>query len=404
MSLTHPFTCARALLLTPGALCLLAIAGCGADASTDRPAVSVDTLAGGAVRVANGADGVWDSASTWRIVEDLRIGTAEGDGPAVFGLIYGLAVDEYGRIYVLDGQLQAVQVFGADGSHVRTIGRKGAGPGEFGNAIGMGWGPGGRLWVVDPGNGRYAVFDTTGRYLEQHLRTLGFYQVPWPGGFDAAGRLHDNVARFEGTGAPKGALVRYRLDLQSADTFWLPDFEPEVYQVVTDQGRSRATAPVPFSPNLEWTLGPEGHLWYGVSDRYRIVEATLEGDTLRIIEKEWEPLPVTEEDRREVVERLREFADRVGLTIDESRVPATKPAFTSLFVDEAGRLWVRPSFEPDGARTLDVFDEAGRYLGAVRLEVDLALLPPVLVHEEAVYSTAADELGVPYVVRARIVR
>lgn len=72
------------------------------------------------------ATGVWDSATAWRVVEELRLGTREG-----------------------------------------------AGPGELKDAIGMDWDGRGHLRVADPGNGRYSVFDTAGELVTTHRRRRG---------------------------------------------------------------------------------------------------------------------------------------------------------------------------------------------------------------------------------------
>jgi sugar lactone lactonase YvrE len=69
----------------------------------------------GTVVVTNPTQGVWDSASNWRVSEDLRIGTLEGTGPDLFGQIDALEVDRDGRIWVLEVQAQELRVFGRDG-------------------------------------------------------------------------------------------------------------------------------------------------------------------------------------------------------------------------------------------------------------------------------------------------
>src|SRR5687767_2115487 len=89
-------------------------------------------------------------APTWTIEPDLRIGAVEADGPDNFGTIKGIAVDDQGRIAVLDAQAQEVRLFGTDGKHLRTFGRKGGGPGEFGDANGLVFDRDGLIRVHDP--------------------------------------------------------------------------------------------------------------------------------------------------------------------------------------------------------------------------------------------------------------
>ena len=138
---------------------LLAIVLCGC--STSGPGASwefsVDTLPNGTIYAVNApALGVGPG---WILREDLRVGTFDGDGPASFGGLRGLAVLGDGRFAVLDALAQEVRVFGRDGDHVATYGGKGGGPGEFEAAFGLMHHPDGTLWIPDYRNARMSVFD-----------------------------------------------------------------------------------------------------------------------------------------------------------------------------------------------------------------------------------------------------
>ncbi len=50
-------------------------------------------------------------AGEFQLVEESRLGRAEGSGPDVFGDIHDLAVDSAGRIYVLDPGWKDVRLF-----------------------------------------------------------------------------------------------------------------------------------------------------------------------------------------------------------------------------------------------------------------------------------------------------
>ena len=72
------------------------------------------------------------SGSVWgakvSLVEELRIGSKEGDGVDAFGAIQGLAVLPTGAVAVFDGSVPALRLFSPEGKHLRTLGRDGAGP------------------------------------------------------------------------------------------------------------------------------------------------------------------------------------------------------------------------------------------------------------------------------------
>jgi hypothetical protein len=185
----------------------------------------MDTLVGGAVSVSNPIDGVWDSRTAWRVVEEVRIGTLEGDGPDMFGSIGSMEVDENGNIYVYERQALELRVFGPNGEHVRTVGREGGGPGEFKQVIGMDWAADGTLWIVDPGNNRISVFDTAGTYVTSH-RTIGNYIIsPWPGGFDTTGAFYNYGIDTEADAEEQLVMVRYDDNMEPADTFQVPRYD-----------------------------------------------------------------------------------------------------------------------------------------------------------------------------------
>lgn len=78
------------------------------------------------------------------------------------------------------------------------------------------------------------------------------------------------------------------------------------------------------------------------------------------------------------------------------------------FEDDERNLWVE--LEPEGeavtdtTRMFDVFDPEGRYLGPVRMPFVLRRSPEPVVRGDFLYGVVFDELDVPYVVKARIVR
>ena len=363
---------------------------------------SVDALAGGGVHVRSPATGMWADGEEWKLVEELRIGSADEEGPALFGDVAGLEVDPLGRIWVLEGQAREIRVFDASGRHVRTVGRKGGGPGEFEAPSGLFWDPRGRLWTVDQRNARYTVLDTAGALVETHRRQgSGFVLLPWRGGMDREGRILDvGVARGGGHPLGTAAIIRLAPGLRGRDTLRLPLYQTP--QVELRGARSVMTTAVPFTPRQLWRVDPEGRVWIGVSDRYRLAALNLAGDTVRVVEREWEPEPVTAEERDSALAGLREFSER-GVKTDPSRIPATKPAFRDFFVDGDGYLWVVPMTRHAGdGGVLDVFDPAGRYLGRVRSPVALRPGEPLVARGGHLWTVARDEVDVPYVVRLRI--
>ena len=150
--------------------------------------------------------------------------------------------------------------------------------------------------------------------------------------------------------------------------------------------------------------GPRWHLLGGLTGEYRIFQLSWEGDTLRSIRREYEPLQVTATDLDEAKERLDWFVEAGGKA-DWSRIPATKPAFDDFVIDDDGYIWVQMVTEPENeGRLFDDFDPAGRYLGEVLAPFSVELNPAPIFRDGYMYAVSEDELEVPFVLRARIER
>jgi hypothetical protein len=384
-------------------LLALGMAACGGDgAPGDSGEMVVDTLPGGVIHVRNPEGGSWGPGEGWRLEEELRIGTADGQGLDAFGdMISSLALDPLGRIWVADQQSNEVRVFEADGRPVRRVGGTGRGPGEFLMPFRIFPDPAGRMWVADVMNARFTVLDTAGAVLETHRR-------PHPGGgnrplwgFDGEGRLLESEIRIV-EGGSRESIVRLDATLAPADTFVLPPMGDPRHLRELRVERSVMRIQVPLTPMGVVGVGPDHQLWTGWSDTFRLVQRTLEGDTLRVVERAWTPEPVTAEHRAAALEEVVWYLEAGG-ELDPGEIPATLPAFRDLLVDHEGRPWVVAATGPRMAPwdRFHLFEADGRYLGEV--EVDPPMAPgPVLFGDGVVWATVRDELDVVYLVRYRV--
>ena len=392
------------LTLAPTLTLLIAACGSGSDAAGTWSG-TVDTLPSGEIVVRNTDDPLWTPEGAWQVVEELRIGNAMSEGPDLFGSIYSFDIDAWGRIFVLDDQAQEVRVFDSGGNFVRTVGRRGEGPGEFTQAGSVDLSRNGEIWVMGLGQGRVSIFDTAGTYLRQERTDGGFVIKPYPGGFDPMGRYNVMI--------PAGGMrtmARFDQSYTPIDTISLPEDpeENEFFENVNEEGSSTMRAGVPFQRYMTWRFSPTGTVWTLLTGRYQLTEMTIDGKVLRTITKDHEPIPVTDEEREQAVESLEWFT-RQGGQIDRSKIPGSKPSTVSFFIDDEGNLWVERQVavadKDDAGRLFDIFDGEGRFLGMLRLPFELHYSIPVpIVREGVLYGATYDEIGVLYVVRARIVK
>lgn len=228
--------------------------------------------------------------------------------------------------------------------------------------------------------------------------------LPWPGGFDDQGRYYAPVPRAGPR--PEMTLVRYDSLQMPIDTLTIPrdPVTRETFVVRDAEGRARITASIPYDGGLTWSFSSTGTIWALVSDQYRLFELTSEGDTLRTITREFEPLAVTTEDLDRVAEDMAWFTDQGG-RIDRSKIPDTKPPVGGFFQDDERNVWVaRTTTTADAGRLFDVFDAEGRYLGEVWLPFALSLTPRPIVRDGVLHGMTRDELEVPYILRATIIK
>ena len=355
--------------------------------------------------VQNTDDPLWAPEEEWRVVEDLRIGSATSDGPDLFGLVYSFDVDAWGRILVLDDQAQEVRVFDREGAFVRTVGGKGEGPGEFLQAGSVDLSRNGEIWVMGMSKGSVSIFDTAGTYLrDERTRTPGIVLKPYRGGFDPTGRYNVVIPDIREEGDINLALARFDQSFTPIDTIPVPDdpVERDIFRMVSEEGMMRAS--VPFQGALTWRFSRSGTLWTLVTDRYEFAEIAAGGGTLRRITKEHGSIPVSSAEREEALEGLDWFTSQGG-KIDHSKIPASKPPTVHFFLDDEGHLWVQRGVEnsENEGRIIDIPDPEGRYLGTLRLPFSLqSLTAEPLVRDGTLYGITSDEFGMPYLVRSRI--
>lgn len=344
--------------------------------------------------------GAWKPGQEWRVVPQAAVGSVDGDGPDVFAQIVDVEIDPLGRVWVADGQQHQIIVFDSAGTYVRSIGRKGGGPKEFNGIAGMSWAADGTLWVLDGGNMRFAVYDTAGRFITTHRRDVNITVTPWSLGFDRGGRLYDraSVTSLDDT---EQKVVRYGPALQPRDTFRIPRFEAAVFEQVREQGPDRRInqVNVPFAANQIWRLDPEGFIWIGTTDRYRITRYRFDGTVDRVVERPVQPEPVTAEQRKRALDGLRGF-QRSGGRIDESRIPSMHPVFGHFFVSDDGHLWVLP-YRGDG-KSMDIFAPDGRYLGVASVPRLLQPVPLPAFRGDRMAAVVVDGDGVQSVLLMRI--
>ncbi len=348
--------------------------------------------------------GPYDADGGLRLAETLRLGTGD-QAPNMFADVFSLAVDGRGAIYVADGGgAKEVIAFDGAGNFARRFGRQGDGPGEFRyRQVGIlaAWQSPDRLWVVDGGS--LALIDTAGSPLGAAFRRLGA-TLPEAPGADAAGYAYVRKIEFDLAalfgGRPQDGLREHRVTYR-IDRFRLSPAGDVVLDGSLDLGEWTWTVrvanrdglsemePLPFQPDLVWTVAPNGAVWVADRSEYRLHELTFAGDTVRTLELRRAPAPLDGPERDSV-------ATRFGF--DPGDLPALRSAMDRVDAGPDGLLWVR-NMLADGSHAWDVFDACGRYLGNVQPGMRLDDDPVVAGPDGTLLGVVKDEMDIEHVVR-----
>lgn len=341
-----------------------ALGACGGEERETALAVTVDTTSSGVVRVRSRGD-----IPRWHLEEVLTV-----DG---FGEVTGMAVDRIGSLWVADGEAREIRVLGPEGRLIRLIGPVGAGAGELGSLRSMAF-LGNSVLALDAENGRIVEISRGGAWLDER---------PWSGEGGSAGdggvtnrlyplgpgEVYERSIR-DGEEGEERVWVRHGLRGVVGVRPWyeppesaLPEASPPDAVVCEDPstGGAREFA-LPFQPRRVQHPVRGGLLAVAWTGEYRVALLDAREDTVLVLEREADAVPLTDARWEEEMAELRRFREEnpgVSCDPDDPERPASKPPIRDLRVDAAGRIWVE-AHTPDGTQW-HVYDSGAHPLGIV---------------------------------------
>ncbi len=341
-----------------------AVLGVGS-ASADQPAAG-DT----APRIRNGATPA-EGVETITLQELWRIGGDDEDS-VLIGLIAQALVSDDGTIYLLDGQLNQIEVFSADGEHQGTIGREGSGPGEFRLALDMVFMPDGSIGVAQVFPGKLVQIDLAGNpagEFKPHLSDAA------EGGFLVLVNSLSNGGNLVLSGID---ITFDQATLTQNRRYFVTSFGPDATPVTEYYAEERLWDFQNFTlresmSDFLWSrldVGDDGQVVAAIPrDEYVINVYAQDGSLELIIERDYEPWRRNERARARATAllegQIRQFPPGTPYEISD-----TEPAVASLTVRDDGSIWVltgRAMWEPKPQvlATYDVFDTSGQFVKQV---------------------------------------
>lgn len=383
--------------------------------------------------------------SAWPAIEVERVASTELTFDTRFGPDPGatFVISAEGEVFVAQWQDRTIQVIGAGGEVIRTIGRMGEGPGEF-ILLSAIWLAGDTLFATDRQQMRVNAFATDGRFLDSRT---------WVADFESWSMDEAGTRTIYAPGSPPSAILANGLALVSPNWMVLPPQDPpdpgarrvgfrsplltmdEQGQIVDtlvwaeyyvtefsmarDGRHFRIRVPFQREPHtavipggggvivvreddaagpsvLVTRIGPSPDTVF--SRTYSYTPAPLTDDLFRRALSETEVgemFPMPDADRADVPES----ADFEGPVRRSGALPETLPTVTSLVVGQDESIWLRRE-EPEGEYAQwTVLDGTGGVVGVVTLPRTQEV---VAVRGTVMAAVEEDELGRVTLVRYRV--
>ena len=365
------------------------------DASAVGLTTTVDTI-DGVVRVSNTG-----TAPRWQLTRVASIGPkslSDTGSPDEFGRVYDIALGPDGNVFVADGANREIRVFGLDGVHRRTLGRKGEGPGEFDGLYSVAW-LGDRLLALDPHLGRISEFSAEGAYQGQRRIRGALSGGPGWVRFHPVGA--DEAYRVTLAADPSPGRWWEYIGLDSrgetGDTL-LQLAGPRAATIHCEVGDRTSFFRVPFGPRLVQRPGPGGVMYSAITDAYRIALTDADDDTVRVIER---PLPaetISDDEWAEGNRGYRALRDTFPLMSCDPRRPprsGAKPFIEELDIASDGKLWVEVIREV--GNRWEVFDTEGGLVASVPVPTERQYLLPPAINADHMLTVRRGDLDLEYV-------
>jgi DNA-binding beta-propeller fold protein YncE len=313
----------------------------------------------GVTIVSNPAQPLYPNAEfIWE--EELSIGEEDGDSNYVFYRAYNIVVDSKENIYVLDTGNHRVQVFNKEGSFLYSFGKKGEGPGEFQMPFGMCIFEDEKLYILDGQTRRVSIFKVIGEFINSFDIIDGSAQYLYLDDYENLYYAKSIMGKTPGDRTINVSKYNFKGDLLA--TFH--EVSDNRMKIVRN-GSNVSFIIKMFLPRTVWSVSSQGNLFSGLGDKYHIDVKNSEGKLMRTINREWQPISVTSDDKKDVLDQTQKLSTPMK---NEVEFEDTKPAFSRFLVDDSQNLWIQLYTEfGEENKIYDVFNSEGKYIYHIKI-------------------------------------
>ncbi len=338
---------------------------------------------------------------TLSLEEELSIGGEDQEGNIILFDAGYVLVDDAENIFIVDRRDFNIKVFDPEGKFMRSIGKKGEGPGEFQRVGSPTFLPDGRLLVMDYQASRTSLFDKTGKFISSHQWTRRMSRLV----------LATNTSYFvQELVMEEGAdpiadrkLAINEIDLDGNQVLSFGGFKVPEFKTISD-GNVMFGISIPHSPHSIFA-GDTGNqcIYHCMTDKYLIEIFDSDGNIFRTIERPYDPLPYTRQDRDKFLERYGDREnERQKKLVEGMDFPSVKTITDRILVDDIGNLWLQThEAREEGDTNLalyDIFSSDGTYDIKIWLEVR----PDVIKNGKMYIHYSDEETGFVYIKRFKM--
>jgi hypothetical protein len=175
----------------------------------------------------------------------------------------------------------------------------------------------------------------------------------------------------------------------------IPGFELLMFDSNFDLIKTIATIELPKPPAINpemlefcWEYTQEDNLIWGIPTKYELQVLNEEGEIIKKIKKDYDPVKITEEEKEVMKKRFSMEGAPPNIKIE---LPQNHLAFMNLSIDDEGRLFLGTyeKVKEGEGYYYDVFDSEGKYIVKIPL-----MVRPQVWKKGKLYTIEEDEEGV----------
>jgi len=301
--------------------------------------------------------------TTLTLEEKFTIDT-ESDEIAELGLteIWAVNVDSEGNIYLWNTPLtkgDLIFKFDGSGNFLTSFLKRGQGPGEVQSPT----------FPIITEKDDFIVADYFPRKLVfLSLKGELVREIPFKSQIEAAYALENgNYFVVESRRTPDGSYTENLMTLYNSELEEIKRLRSQ--KNINERVAARIKGTLKQGNFILWAIS-KGKIYIGDNDRedYEISAYDYEGNVVRKIRKEYQPVEVTEEFKKKILSEYEQLPTEELRAIGKKvYFPKYMPPYRCTFCDDKGRLFVM-TFEKgksEGEYMYDVFDVDGRFIDRV---------------------------------------